>query len=72
MLMIVFMFCGFVIGFSNLGSQAFMTFSVGGALLIGILGMGLFAWRSLTLKNQFYNYDYLEIKNFLGMFLASF
>ena len=50
MLMIVFMFCGFITGFSNLGSQAFMTFSVGGALLIGILEMGLFCLAFINPK----------------------
>ena len=72
MLMIVFMFCGFVIGFSNLGSQAFMTFSVGGALLIGILGMGLFAWRSLTLKEPILQLRLFRNKKFSGHVLGFF
>lgn len=72
MLMIVFMFCGFVTGFSNLGSQAFMTFSVGGALLIGILGMGLFAWRSLTLKEPILQLRLFRNKKFSGHVLGFF
>lgn len=72
MLMIVFMFCGFVTGFSNLGSQAFMTFSVGGALLIGISGMGLFAWRSLTLKEPILQLRLFRNKKFSGHVLGFF
>ncbi|MCH9393201.1 MFS transporter [Limosilactobacillus reuteri] len=71
-LMIVFMFCGFVTGFSNLGSQAFMTFSVGGALLIGILGMGLFAWRSLILEEPILQLRLFRNKNFSGHVLGFF
>lgn len=70
MLMIVFMFCGFVTGFSNLGSQAFMTFSVGGALLIGGLGIGLFAWRSLTLKEPILQLRLFRNKKFSGYVLG--
>lgn len=72
MLMIVFMFCGFVTGFSNLGSQAFMNFSVGGALLIGLLGMGLFAWRSLTLKEPILQLRLFRNKKFSGHVLGFF
>lgn len=72
MLMIVFMFCGFVTEFSNLGSQAFMTFSVGGALLIGILGMGLFARRSLTLKEPILQLRLFRNKKFSGHILGFF
>lgn len=72
MLMIVFMFCGFVTGFSNLGSQPFMTFSVGGALLIGILGMGLFAWRSLILEEPILQLRLFRNKNFSGHVLGFF
>ena len=71
-LMIVFMFCGFVTEFSNLGSQAFMTFSVGGALLIGILGMGLFARRSLTLKEPILQLRLFRNKKFSGHILGFF
>ncbi len=72
MLMIVFMFCGFVTEFSNLGSQAFMTLSVGGALLIGILGMGLFARRSLTLKEPILQLRLFRNKKFSGHILGFF
>lgn len=72
MLMIVFMFCGFVTGFSNLGSPAFMTFSVGGALLIGILGMDLFAWRSLILEEPILQLRLFRNKNFSGHVLGFF
>lgn len=72
MLMIVFMFCGFATEFSNLGSQAFMTFSVGGALLIGILGMGLFARRSLTLKEPILQLRLFRNKKFSGHILGFF
>ena len=71
-LMIVFMFCGFVTEFSNLGNQAFMTFSVGSALLIGILGMGLFARRSLTLKEPILQLRLFRNKKFFGHILGFF
>lgn len=72
MLMIVFMFCGFVTGFSNLESQIFMTFSVGGALLIRVLGMGLFTCRSLTLKEPILQLRLFRNKKFSGHVLGFF
>lgn len=72
MLMIVFMFCGFVTGFSNLESQVFMTFSVGGALLIRVLGMGLFTCRSLTLKEPILQLRLFRNKKFSGHVLGFF
>ncbi|GGI63145.1 MFS transporter [Limosilactobacillus caviae] len=50
MLMIICLFTGLVTGFSNLGSQNFISIKVGGALLIGALGMIGLSWRSLTIS----------------------
>ena len=50
MLMIICLFTGLVTGFSNLGSQNFISIKVGGALLIGALGMIGLIWRSLTIS----------------------
>ena len=47
---IIVTFAGLIFGISNLGSQAFLSLSVGGALLIGIIGLGLFIARSRQLE----------------------
>lgn len=48
--LIIVTFAGLVFGISNLGSQAFLSLSVGGALLLGIIGLGLFIYRSRQLE----------------------
>lgn len=49
MLFIVAMFAGLVTGFANLSSRAFLSWSVGGALLLGLVGMIGLTWRSLRI-----------------------
>ena len=53
--LIVVTFCSLIFGISNLGSQAFMSLSVGGALLLGIVALALFTRRSLTIKQPIIN-----------------
>lgn len=50
LLMIVLMFTGLVVGFSNLGSLPFINLTVGGALLIGLIGIIGLIWRSLSIQ----------------------
>ena len=55
LLMIVFLFTGLVVGFSNLGNMAFLSLSVLGTFLLGILGMLGLIWRSLKLATPILN-----------------
>ena len=49
LLMIVLLFTGLVIAFSNMSSQPLLSWKVGGALLSGLIGLFGLIWRSLTL-----------------------
>ncbi len=50
-ILIVLTFCGLIFGISNFGSSAFWSINVVGALLIGLIGLGLFIWRSRQLPH---------------------
>lgn len=49
LLMIVFLFTGLVTAFSNMSSQPLLSWQVGGAFLLGLIGLVGLIWRSLTL-----------------------
>jgi DHA2 family lincomycin resistance protein-like MFS transporter len=71
---ILLLFTGFVYGFSNLGTSAFLSLKVGGALLVGLLGMALLVWRSLTIAQPVLKLSLLGDRAFaahvLGFFLT--
>lgn len=54
-LLIIVTFCSLIFGISNLGSQHLMSLSVGGALLLGLLALVAFTWRSLQLDQPIIN-----------------
>ena len=74
MIGIIALFTGFVYGFSNLGTSAFLSVKVGGAFLIGLAGMGLLVWRSLTISRPVLKLSLLGNPAFaahvLGFFLT--
>lgn len=49
MLCIILLFTGFVVGCSNFASNPFLSWQVGGSLLVGCIGMAGLIWRSLTI-----------------------
>lgn len=50
-LLIALMFTGLVYGFSNLSDQAFLSWQVGGAILVGFLALAALAYRSLHIQS---------------------
>lgn len=57
---------GLIFGFSNLGSESFMSLKIGGSILVGIIGMVAFVWRSATIDNPIINVRVLSNPNFSG------
>lgn len=55
LLMIIFLFTGLIVAFSNLGDTPFFSLSVLGAILLGIFGMIGLIWRSLKLTTPILN-----------------
>lgn len=72
MVMIVFLFTGLVTGFSNLGNQQLLSFPVGGALLLGIIGMVGLTWRSLTISQPVLQLRLFKNKLFTGHVVGFF
>lgn len=72
LVMIVFLFAGFVIGFSNLGSDSFWTIKIGGAFLLGIIGMVGLIWRSLRITTPTLNIRLFSNLQFSGHVLGFF
>jgi MFS family permease len=63
---------GLIFGFSNLGSESFMSLKIGGSILVGIIGMVAFVWRSATIDNPIINVRVLSNPNFSGHVFAFF
>lgn len=72
MVFIVILFTGLVYGFSNLGSNPFLSWKVGGALLAGILGMAGLTWRSLAITQPVLKLSLLGNHAFAGHVLGFF
>ncbi|MCH3922845.1 MFS transporter [Limosilactobacillus sp.] len=72
MVMIVALFAGLVNGFSNLSSRPFMSLSVGGSLLVGLVGMVGLIWRSLTIEQPVLKLSLLGNHAFAGHVLGFF
>lgn len=66
LVMIVFMFTGFVDGFSNVGSEPFMRINVVGAFILGIIGMVGLTWRSLKISTPTLNVRLFANHRFAG------
>ncbi|WP_373842561.1 MFS transporter [Limosilactobacillus sp.] len=72
MLLIVALFTGFVNGCSNLSSRPFLSWSVGGSLLLGLLGMIGLIWRSLTIAQPVLKLSLFGNHSFAGHVLGFF
>ncbi len=53
--LIVLTFCSLIFGISNFGSQLLVSLPVGGALLLGVIALIAFTWRSLTIDHPIIN-----------------
>lgn len=71
-LLIAVMFTGLVYGFSNLSAQPFLSWQVGGAIVVGILAMWLLAHRSLHLTAPILDFHLFSNHRFAGHVLIFF
>lgn len=71
-LLIAVMFTGLVYGFSNLSGTPFMSWSVGGAILIGVIGMFLLTIRSLSLSAPILDFHLFTNYRFTGHIIIFF
>lgn len=71
-LAIVLLFGGLVVGFSNLAHHAFLSMIVGGAFLVGLVGLVLLVWRSLTIDTPILQLRLLTNRRFSGHLLGFF
>lgn len=69
-ILIVLTFCGLIFGISNFGSSAFLSINVVGALVIGLIGLGLFIWRSRQLPHPVLDLSLLKNRGFSANLLA--
>ena len=72
MIFIAATFIGLVTGFANLSSQPFVSLSVGGAFILGVIGMIGLTWRSLTISNPVLKLSLLGNHDFAGHVLGFF
>lgn len=68
--LIVLTFCGLIFGISNWGSQAFLSWSVAGALLVGGLALIGFSVRSLQIVAPIINLRLFKIPAFVQAVIA--
>ena len=71
-LLIAVMFIGLVVGFSNLATLPLLSWPVGGAILIGLLAMGLLSWRSLSITTPILDFHLFGNRRFAGHVLIFF
>lgn len=70
--MIILMFTGFIFGFSNMGNHAFLSISVSGAFISGLLGMIILILRSHKISDPIIDLRILKNANFSGHVAAFF
>ncbi len=68
--LIILTFCGLIFGISNWGSQAFLSWSVAGALLVGGLALIGFSVRSLQIAAPIINLRLFKIPAFVQAVIA--
>ncbi|MDM8266395.1 DHA2 family efflux MFS transporter permease subunit [Limosilactobacillus pontis] len=71
-LLIAVMFIGLVVGFSNLATLPLLSWPVGGAILIGLVAMGLLSWRSLSITTPILDFRLFGNRRFAGHVLIFF
>ena len=68
----IFLFLGLILGLHGVADHAFVSFSVLGWLLNGILGLVLLIWRSTTLDKPIINLSILKNRKLTGHIIAFF
>ncbi|MFD1392918.1 MFS transporter [Lacticaseibacillus jixianensis] len=68
--LIIVTFCGLIFGISNFGSTPFLTPKVGGAMLLGLIALALFGWRSGHLERPIINLKLFNNSTFTSHILA--
>ncbi|MCH3989698.1 MAG: MFS transporter [Lactobacillus sp.] len=71
-LLITLTFTGLVTGFANLANAGLVGLTGGGMILLGLIGMGLFAWRSLTIEQPILQLALFKNYHFAGQVLMFF
>ena len=71
-LLIAVMFTGLVYGFSNLAALPLLSWQVGGAILAGLVAMGLLSWRSLRIATPILDLHLFGNHRFAGHVLIFF
>ncbi|GAX01576.1 DHA2 family efflux MFS transporter permease subunit [Secundilactobacillus silagei] len=69
-ILIVLTFCGLIFGISNIGSTRLVSVSVAGALLLGVIALGLFIFRSTRIAHPIINLSLLGNQFFSGHLIA--
>lgn len=69
---IIFLFLGLILGLHGMADHAFLSFSVLGWLILGILGLVLLVWRSMKLENPIINLAILKNPRLTGHIAAFF
>ena len=70
--MIACLFTGLVFGFSNLSTQPFMSMSVAGAIVVGLLALLALIWRSLKINQPILQMRLFADRRFAGHVLMMF
>ena len=68
--LIIVTFCGLIFGISNFGSTPFLTLEVAGAMLLGLVALVLFIWRSGHLERPIINLTLFKNSAFTSHVLA--
>lgn len=72
LILIVLIFSGLVVGFSNFSTQPFMSLAVAGALAIGIISLILLVWRSINVDKPILKLQLFKNKYFAGQVIGFF
>ncbi len=71
-LLIMVTFIGLIVGFSNIGSASFLSLDIGGALLIGVIGLVGLVYRSMHIAQPVIDLRVMTTGRFSGHVLSFF
>lgn len=69
-ILVIITFCSLVYGISNLGSQSFISLSVLGMFLVGVIALALFVWRSARITSPILDLALLKNAHFTRHLIA--